>query len=213
MPLTVAIVDDNPILRKSLSQLINATDACECIGLYVSVEEALAGVAAHQPDLLLMDIELPQMNGIEGTRRLKAAHPGMDIVMLTVFADPEKILDSILAGASGYLLKKTPPDRIIEAIHDIRKGGSSMSPGVARTVIDTLRGWNAKTPAADGGILTEREREVLEGIADGKSYNQVAAALFISVDTVRTYIRRIYEKLQVHTKTAAIAEARKRGLL
>jgi DNA-binding NarL/FixJ family response regulator len=213
MQLKVAVVDDNPMLRKSLSQLINASDTFECIGLYESVEEAVQGIAAHQPDVLLMDIELPNMNGIDGTRLLKRAHPSMDIIMLTVFADPEKIVDSILAGASGYLLKKSPPDSIIDAISDIRGGGSPMSPGVARTVMDVMRSWNRKSAAPDQGILTDREYEVLQCIAEGKSYSQTAESLFISVDTVRTYIRRVYEKLQVHSKTAAVAEAKKRGLL
>ncbi len=214
MHLTVAVVDDNPMLRKSLSQLINTTDELECIGLYASVEEALQGVAAHQPDVVMMDIDLPDINGIEGTRLIKQQHPDIDIVMLTVFADSEKIVESILAGASGYLLKKTPPDRILETIMDVHNGGSQMTSSVARTVLDVIRSWKADSPQPSGQtLLTDREHEVLRCIIDGKTYNQIADSLFISVDTVRTYIRHIYEKLQVHSKTAAIAEARKRGII
>jgi DNA-binding NarL/FixJ family response regulator len=214
MHLTVAVVDDNPMLRKSLSQLINTTDNLECIGLYTSVDEAVQGVMANPPDVIMMDIDLPYINGIEGTRRIKSLFPQIDIVMLTVFADSEKIVESILAGASGYLLKKTPPDKILETIVEVRNGGSQMSSSVARTVLDIIRMWKADSPHQLGQtLLTEREFEVLRGIIAGQSYNQIAASLFISVDTVRTYIRHIYEKLQVHSKTAAIAEAKKRGII
>jgi DNA-binding NarL/FixJ family response regulator len=214
MPVTVAVVDDNPMLRKSLSQLINSTDNLECIGLYSSVDEALQGVTANPPDVVMMDIDLPDIDGIEGTRRIKTANPMMDIVMLTVFADSEKIVESILAGASGYLLKKTPPDKILETIIEVRKGGSQMSSSVARTVLEVMRSWKSDNgrPVSQS-LLTEREFEVLKGIIDGMSYSQIGDTLFISVDTVRTYIRHIYEKLQVHSKTAAIAEARKRGII
>jgi DNA-binding NarL/FixJ family response regulator len=214
MHLTVAIVDDNPMLRKSLSQLINTTDELECIGLYTTVEEAIQGVAANPPDVIMMDIDLPRVNGIEGTRRIKLDHPDIDIVMLTVFADSEKIVESILAGASGYLLKKTPPEKILETIIEVRNGGSQMSSSVARTVLDVIRLWKASsTHPAGQALLTEREHAVLNEIISGKSYCQIGEALNISVDTVRTYVRHIYEKLQVHSKTAAIAEAKKRGII
>ncbi|MBL0177294.1 MAG: response regulator transcription factor [Ignavibacteria bacterium] len=213
MHLTVSIVDDNPLLRKTLSQLINSTDALECIGLYSSIEEAQHGVAANTPDVLLMDIEMPVVNGIDGTRLIKKQHPDIDIIMLTVFADAEKIVQSICAGASGYLLKKTPPEKIIETISEIRSGGSPMSASVARTVMESIRDWKQQARASDQQELTEREFLVLQRIADGETYAQIGEHLFIAVDTVRTYIRRIYEKLQVHSKTAAVAEAKKRGML
>ena len=213
MHLTVSIVDDNPLLRKTLSQLINSTDALECIGLYSSIEEAQHGVAANTPDVLLMDIEMPVINGIDGTRLIKKQHPDIDIIMLTVFADAEKIVQSICAGASGYLLKKTPPEKIIETISEIRSGGSPMSASVARTVMESIRVWKHPAQASDQQELTEREFLVLQRIADGETYAQIGEHLFIAVDTVRTYIRRIYEKLQVHSKTAAVAEAKKRGML
>ncbi len=213
MPITVSIVDDNPSLRKSFSQLLNSTNTLECVGLYSSVEEAIRGVDANIPDVLLMDIELPELTGIQGTQMIKRSHPSINIIMLTVFSDNDRIVQSIMAGASGYLLKKTPPEKIIEAIIDIHKGGSVMTASVARTVLDMIRSPKNTQIKQTGEVMTERERSVLELLMVGKSYQQIGDILFISVDTVRTYIRRIYEKLQVHTKSAAVAEAMKRGIV
>ena len=214
MSITVSIVDDNPSLRKSISQLINGSETMECIGVYSCVEDALQGLRVHTPDVVLMDIELPKLNGIEGTRIVKDQHPDIDIIMLTVFADAERIFQSIRAGASGYLLKKTEPGKILDAITDITHGGSPMTSSVARIVMNTVRGdTKREKDAAEQKLLTEREYQILTLIMDGKRYAQIAESLFISVDTVRSHIRRIYEKLQVHSKTEALAEARKRGVL
>lgn len=212
MSITVSVIDDNSTFRKSISQLVNSTDMLECIGVYGSVEDALKGLRCNMPQVVLMDIELPEMNGVEGTRLIKQLHPQLDVIMLTVFADADKIFKSIQAGASGYLLKKSEPSRIIEAIIDIRNGGSPMSSSVARVVMNALRDSQGNPPTSDQhGPLTDREFEILKLILEGLRYQQIAGHLFISVDTVRSHIRRIYEKLQVHSKTEALAEARKRG--
>ena len=213
MPITVSIVDDNPHLRKSLSQLLNLTDQLECIGMYASVDEAIRGVAANTPDVLLMDIEMPGQTGIDGTKLIKQQHASINIIMLTAYGDSERIVQSILAGASGYLLKKTEPDKLIDAIIDIHNGGSVMTASVARTVLDMIRVPKPQSNHAQNDVVTERERRVLELLMEGKSYQKIGEEMFISVDTVRTYIRRIYEKLQVHSKSAAVAEAMKRGLV
>lgn len=213
MPITVSIVDDNPHLRKSLSQLLNLTDKLECIGMYATVEEAIRGVDANPPDVLLMDIEMPEHTGIEGTQRIKQKHSALNIIMLTAYGDSERIIQSILAGASGYLLKKTEPEKLIDAIIDIHKGGSVMTASVARTVLDMIRTPKEKSTTSASNLITERERNVLELLIAGKSYQKIGDDMFISVDTVRTYIRRIYEKLQVHSKSAAVAVAMKRGLV
>lgn len=213
MAITVSIVDDSPHLRKSLSQLLNLTEKLECTGTYSSVDEAVRGIEANPPDIVLMDIEMPGLTGIEGTRLIKKNQPGINIIMLTSYGDSERIIQSILAGASGYLLKKTEPERLIEAIVDIHSGGSVMTSSVARTVLEMIRTPKMKQASGDDDILTDRERSVLELLMAGKSYQKIGDDLFISVDTVRTYIRRIYEKLQVHSKSAAVAEAMKRGLV
>ena len=213
MPITVSIIDDNSTVRKTVSQLINSDEALECIGVFGSVAEALPGLRANPPNVVLMDIELPDLDGVEGTRQVKREHPEIDIIMLTVFADPERILKSIQAGASGYLLKKSEPSKIIEAIVEVRYGGSPMTSSIARLVMNMIRDVNGPVSGRrQQGPLTDREYEILQLILDGSRYQQIADQLFISVDTVRSHIRRIYEKLQVHSKTEALAEAKKRGI-
>lgn len=213
MPITVSIVDDNPQLRKSLSQLLNMTERLECIGMYANVDEAIRGVDANTPDVLLMDIEMPGRSGIEGTRVIKQRHSSVNVIMLTAFAGNERILESIIAGATGYLLKKTEPEKLIAAIIDIHNGGSVMTASVARTVLDLVRQPRAQSAESREDFFTDRERSVLELLMAGKSYHRIGEELFISVDTVRSHIRHIYEKLQVHTKSAAVAEAMRRGLV
>jgi DNA-binding NarL/FixJ family response regulator len=213
MSITVSIVDDSPQLRKSLSQILNLSASLECVAAYASVDEALRGVAANTPDILLMDIEMPGTTGIEGTKQIKQRHPSIDVIMLTSYADSERIIQSIVAGASGYLLKKTDPVKLIEAIEDIYNGGSVMTSSVARTLLENIRGPKPTVFAEPSATLTDRERTVLEYLMVGKSYKDIAVEMLISVDTVRSYIRTMYEKLQVHTKSAAVAEAMKRGLV
>lgn len=213
MAITVSIIDDNSTIRKTISQLVNSAETLECIGVYGSITEAIPGIDANPPHVVLMDIELPDIDGVEGTRRVKERHPGIDVIMLTVFADPERIVQSIQAGASGYLLKNSEPSKIIDAIIDIRYGGSPMSSSVARVVMNAIRDISGQTNGVrQQGPLTDREYEIMQLIMNGMRYQQIAERLFISVDTVRSHIRRIYDKLHVHSKTEALAEARKRGM-
>lgn len=213
MSITVSIVDDNPSLRKSISQLVNSVSDLECIGTYGSVEDAVEGVRVNPPQVVLMDIELPGLSGVEGARLIKREHPEIDVIMLTVFTDASRIFESIQAGASGYLVKDAEPSKIIEGIIDIRRGGSPLTSSVARIIMDALRTPQpAAAPQGRTSPLSEREHEILMQIMDGARYQQIADRLFISVDTVRSHIRRIYEKLQVHSKTEALAEARRRGI-
>ncbi|MFZ1730460.1 MAG: response regulator transcription factor [Bacteroidota bacterium] len=213
MSITVSIVDDNTQLRKSLAQILNLSNMLECTSTYSSVGEALRGVDANPPDVLLMDIEMPGMSGIQGTELIKRAHPSIDVIMLTSYSDSERIIQSIVAGASGYLLKKTEPQHLIDAIVDIARGGSVMTSSVARTLLEKIRAPKPTVFDQPASALTDRERMVLEHLMVGKSYKDIAADMYISIDTVRSYIRSIYEKLQVHTKSAAVAEAMKRGLV
>jgi DNA-binding NarL/FixJ family response regulator len=213
MSITVSIVDDSPQLRKTLSHILNLSSALECTGTYASVDEAMRGVNANPPDVVLMDIEMPGASGIEGTERIKQAHPSIDVIMLTSYADSERIIQSIIAGASGYLLKKTEPQKLIDAIVDIANGGSVMTSSVARTLLEKIRAPKPTVFAQPATALTDRERLVLEHLMVGKSYKDIAMEMTISVDTVRSFIRSIYEKLQVHSKSAAVAEAMKRGLI
>ncbi len=206
MPLRVIIYEDNTDLRGALAALIGGTEGYELSGAFDNCSEVVAQVAALHPDVVLMDIDMPGMNGIEGVLRLKKAHPQVEALMLTVFDDNDKVFDAVCAGASGYLLKKTPPARILESLREVADGGAPMSPVIARKVLQLFPGKPTERDA-DLDKLTAREMEVLKTLARGFSYKMVAAELNISVETVRTYVKRIYEKLQVHSVSEAIAKA------
>ena len=209
--ISVAIVEDNKDLREGLSQLIQGTPGYRCVGAYANCPEFLDGVDAIKPDVVLMDIGLPGMSGIEGVEKLKSLRPATEVLMLTVFEDERKIFDSICAGASGYLLKKTPPLRILEAIQEIHDGGAPMTAKIARKVLTTFRDSNPNL--SPDFQLSEREREVLAGLVKGLSYKLIADHCSISIDTVRSHIRHIYEKLQVNSKAQAITLAMKKKLV
>jgi DNA-binding NarL/FixJ family response regulator len=208
----VGIIEDQRDLREGISFLLNAVSRFECRHVYGSVEAALAGIDKEPPAVLLMDISLPGMSGIEGVRLLRRSHPGMAAVMLTVFSDDQRIFQAICAGACGYLLKNTPPQRILEALREVATGGAAMSPEVAMRVIDAFR---RKAPASqpDASPLTPQEIRLLKLLAEGCQNKTAALQLGISTHTVSFHLRSIYSKLHVHTRSAAVARALRDKLL
>ncbi|HVM49547.1 MAG TPA: response regulator transcription factor [Candidatus Acidoferrum sp.] len=200
----VAIVDDEADLRENIAGFVDSSRGFRCVSAYASAEEALAGLPQDQPDVVLMDINLGGMSGIECVRLLKPRLAATQIVMLTVFDDTDRIFSALAAGASGYLLKRLAPAKLLEAIREVHEGGSPMSAPIARKVVQSLQ----KEPPGpdDSAELSPREREVLHGLAEGQVYKQIADRLGVSIHTVRNYIRRIYEKLHVRSRTEAVAK-------
>jgi DNA-binding NarL/FixJ family response regulator len=201
----VAIIEDQRDIRECLTFLINGTEGYSCTGSYRSMEEALDGIGHQLPDVVLSDIGLPGMDGIEGARILKERHPNLLLLMLTVYDDDERIFDAMCAGASGYLLKKTPPARLIESLREAVQGGAPMSPEVARRVITLFR--EIRPPDRADYQLTPHETRLLKLFVEGHNYKTAAAELGVSVNTVNFHVRSIYEKLQVHTRSEAVAKA------
>jgi DNA-binding NarL/FixJ family response regulator len=206
--ITVAIVDDDKDVRDGIAVLINGTAGYQCVGAYSNAEEAVDQIPRFAIDVVLMDINMPQVSGIECVTKLKLRQPSLQIMMLTSFEDDEKIFQSLLAGASGYLLKKTPPAKLLEAIEEIHNGGSPMSNQIARKVVETFQ--RGKSVADETIGLTQREQEILSHLAKGYRYKEIADALFISVETVRTHLRNIYDKLHVRSRTEAVLKYLKR---
>jgi DNA-binding NarL/FixJ family response regulator len=204
MPLTVSIVEDNDQLRGTLARVLSRADGFKCLSQYPNAEAAVEGVPKERPNVVLMDINLPGMNGVECVRRLKQLVPETQVVMLTVYEDTENIFNALAAGASGYLLKRTKSAELLDAIRDVVRGGSPMTTHIARKVVQSFqRPAGSAQPTED---LSPREKEVLDCLAQGFLYKEIADKLGISYETVHTYIRRIYEKLQVRTRTEAVAK-------
>lgn len=202
MPIRIAIVEDNEGTRAGLISLLERAKDCVVVASYPDGETALADAPTRQPDVVLMDSNLPQMSGADCIARLKKLLPQTQFIMLTVYEDDERLFKSLLAGANGYLLKRTSPKKLVDAIHEVRAGGSPMTPEIARRVVQYLRGRPPAQPEL--GLLTPREREVLQQLAQGFRYKEVSANLNMSMDTVRTHIRNIYDKLRVHSRTEAV---------
>lgn len=207
MTISVAIVEDQRDIRESLALLIGGTPGFRCAGSYRSMEDALAGFPRDAPDLALVDIGLPGMTGIEGVRIFREQWPKLQTLILSVYEDDERIFDALCAGATGYLLKKTPPGRLLEALQEVTEGGSPMSPEVARRVLSIFR--KVRPPARAGYDLTPHEDRMLRLLVEGHSYKTAAAELGITVKTVSFHCQRIYQKLQVHSKSEAVAKALK----
>ncbi len=208
MPIHVSIVEDNDKLRGTLAKVIGRTAGFSCVSDYGNAEDALADLPKVKPDVVLMDINLPGMNGVECVRKLKALLPATQVMMLTVYEDTDNIFNALAAGASGYMLKRTPAKELIEAIHEVKRGGSPMTTHIARKVVLSFQ-QTAATAAKNAGELSElseREQQVLDLLSQGLIYKEIAEKLQISYETVHTYIRRIYEKLQVRTRTEAVAK-------
>jgi DNA-binding NarL/FixJ family response regulator len=202
--ITVSIVEDDVRVRGSLARLIDRSEGFRCISQHPSAENALEDLPRVKPAVVLMDINLPGMNGVECVRRLKAALPQTQVVMLTVYEDTDLIFSALSAGATGYLLKRTRPAELLASIRDVHNGGSPMTSHIARRVVRSFQQPDLQVGAVEG--LSPREQEVLDYLAKGYLYKEIAAALSISYDTVHTHIRRIYEKLQVHSRTEAITK-------
>ena len=207
MSTRVSIVEDNEQLRGTLARVINRAEGFQCVSQYPSAEAALGGLPNDKPDVVLMDINLPGIDGVECVRRLKPVLPQTQVVMLTVYEDTENIFNALAAGASGYLLKRTPSAELLNAIHQVLQGGSPMTAHIARKVVQSFQKLAPTTAPAEGTEdLSPREREVLDLLSQGFLYKEIAEKLGISYETVHTYIRRIYEKLQVRTRTEAVAK-------
>jgi DNA-binding NarL/FixJ family response regulator len=202
--ITVSIVDDEADLREHIGGYLATAGNIRCKSTYASAEEALQHLPQDKPDVVLMDINLGGMDGIECVRRLTGLMPEAQVLMLTVFEDSEQIFRALAAGASGYLLKRMSPKKLIEAIEEVREGGSPMSASIARKVVRSFKA--APAQGIESAQLSQRERSVLDGLAEGLAYKQIADQLGVSIHTVRNYIRRIYEKLHVCTRTEAVAK-------
>ena len=211
-PIRVMIVEDDRVTRDGLRQLVDGTPGYRCLSVFGSVEQVLAGRTGElQPNVVLLDIQLPGMLGSQGVGSLRERWPGAAILMLTAFDDEDKIFESLCNGATGYLLKRTPPARLLEAVREARDGGAPMSPEIARKVVELFR--RTAPPVALEEALTPQEIQLLRLLAEGCSYQTAGGHLGVSINTVRNYIRNVYEKLQVHTKSAAVSKAMRAGLL
>jgi DNA-binding NarL/FixJ family response regulator len=204
MQVKVAIVDDDEGIRTSLAALIRRAPALKLAGDYPDAETALKEIPRHPPDVVLMDINLPGIKGVECVRQLKSTLPQVQFLMLTVYEDSDSLFNSLKAGASGYLLKRTASARLLEAIRDVHGGGSPMTPQLARRVVQFF------SKPAEGELsasrLTPGEREFLDQLANGYAYKEIADRMKISIDTVRSYVRTVYEKLHVHSRTEAVVK-------
>lgn len=204
MEIRVTLYEDNTDLRESMSVLLRGTPGVEFTGAFMNCDDVLAQVKELKPEIVLMDIDMPGTNGIEGLRIIKKSFPSIEILMLTVFDDNERIFESICAGASGYILKTVSPAEIISAIHELHNGGAPMTPSIARKV---LRLFPKSSPADSSYDLTAREKETLSWLAKGYSYKMISEQMDVTIHTVNAHCKKIYEKLHVHSNTEAIAKA------
>lgn len=202
----IEIVEDNDVVRDGLQLLINSMSDHNVVGAYDSCEKAIKNLLKDQPEVILMDLDLPGMHGIEGIQRIKKSHPDINIIVLTVHEDSEMVFEALCAGASGYITKNANHSRLLDAIDEVQTGGAPMSSKIAKLVVDSFQ-KNHNSP------LTGRETEVLEQLAKGKSYSIIADELFIHKETVKSHIKNIYFKLQVNSKAEALEIARKNKLI
>jgi DNA-binding NarL/FixJ family response regulator len=209
--LKIAIVEDQLRIREGLRLLIDGTEGFRCSGSFGSMEEAIEKIGADLPDVALVDIGLPQMSGIDGIRVLKQSYPDLLLLMLTVYDDDKRIFDAMCAGATGYLLKKTPPARLLESLKEVTAGGAPMSPEVARRVVALFR--EIRPPEEASYHLTPHETRILKLLVEGYNYKTAAAELDVSVNTIRFHMRSIYGKLQVHSKSEAVAKSLRQHII
>ncbi|PYK98991.1 MAG: DNA-binding response regulator [Verrucomicrobia bacterium] len=204
MPVKVSLVEDNDRVRESLASLIDGARGFRCVGAHRSAEAALKLVPEEEPDVVLMDIHLPRLSGIDCVRKLKAIEPDLLVIMLTAYADDDLIFQALKAGANGYLVKQTPPSEILAAIQEVHEGGAPMSSNIARKVIQSF--YQAQPGEASTETLSPREREILDLLARGYMNKEIADALSIAFQTVHTHVRNIYSKLHVRSRTEAVAK-------
>jgi DNA-binding NarL/FixJ family response regulator len=207
----VAIVEDDRLIREGLRTLINGTKGYSCTGAYHSMEEALARPWSEIPSVALVDIGLPGMSGVQGLPILRRKYPDVALLMLTIYDDDERIFDALCAGAGGYLLKKTPPDKLLESLAEVVAGGAPMSPEIARRVLGLFR--EIRTPAKGDAGLTPHELRLLKLLVEGHNYQSAAAELGVSFSTINFHMQNIYGKLQVHSKSEAVAKALRQRLV
>jgi DNA-binding NarL/FixJ family response regulator len=204
----VVIFEDNRSLREGLAAMIGGTTGFDCVGAFPNCNNLLKNISQAKPDVILMDIEMPGINGIEAVAMIKEDHPEMKILMETIFDDDEKIFNSICAGAEGYILKHTSPAEIMDAIKEIYEGGSPMTPSIANRVLKMVKS-RPENGSKESFDLSPREKEILTCLVKGMSYKMVADACYISIETVNVHVKNIYRKLQVHSKSEAVAKALK----
>jgi DNA-binding NarL/FixJ family response regulator len=201
----ILIYEDNPQLREGLSMLINGSDGFEVLAAYKNCANVVDEVEAWKPNVILMDIDMPGVNGIEGLKLIRRVNTDVKILMLTVFDDNKNVFDSLKAGANGYVLKKTPPAKLLEYISEAASGGAPMTASIATQVLKMFS--DIKDPVYADYNLSEREKQVLQFLVNGYSYKMIAAEMFIAIDTVRSHIKKVYEKLHVNSKSEAVAKA------
>ena len=204
MAINVSIVEDDNRIRESLAILIDGSGNIRCISSHATAEEALKQIPLKKPDVVLMDINLPNMSGIECVRKLKTLMPKLQILMLTMYENDEQVFQSLMAGASGYLVKRTSPAEILKAIEEIQSGASPMSGRIARTVVEYFQ--KLQTAAPEQEHLSKREQEILDLLVKGYRYKEIADTLSVSFETVRSHLKNIYAKLQVHSRTEAVVK-------
>jgi Response regulator containing a CheY-like receiver domain and an HTH DNA-binding domain len=209
MPITVSIVEDDSDMREGLAQLINRTSDFSCVSQHATAEDAIARAPGLKPDVVLMDINLPGMSGVEAVRKLKILLPQTQFIMLTVYKDSEAIFNALMAGANGYLLKQTPPKELLAALREVCAGGAPVTSQIARKIIEAFRQTRTNVGEAEG--LSAREQEVLELLSQGFLYKEIADKLQISYRTVSTHLEHIYGKLHVHSRAQAVAKHRRQA--
>jgi DNA-binding NarL/FixJ family response regulator len=207
----VSIFEDNKHLRDTFQLLLDNAEGFSCTGCYANCDNLIDDIAADPCDVVLMDIEMPGMNGIDATRLIKQHYPQVNILIQTVFFEDGYIFNAICAGASGYILKSTTPDGYLESIKDVQSGGSPMTPGIARRVLELFK--TNLQPSATNYNLSAQEKKVLQLLVAGKSYKMIAAELFVALDTIKSHVRNIYAKLHVHSGTEAVALAIKNKIV
>jgi DNA-binding NarL/FixJ family response regulator len=210
--INVVIVEDKKFIREGLEMLLESHDDFLCSGAFADCESMLENIESLEADIIIMDIGLPGISGIEGTKKVKQILPHVNVIVLTIHEESDKVFEALISGASGYLIKTTPHEELLKSIKEAYDGGSPMNSHIAKKMVELLRAFDEQKKA-DSELLSERENEVLTALADGYAYKQIGEKLFISSHTVRYHIRNIYEKLNVNSQTAAIALAMKKGLI